>query len=453
MPQADDQRYFRTGTRIRVYPQSPVLASVGEPETIWISPRAGTVGPGPGDDRMYVVDPLYPKAPYEIPARPPYRGPIRPPVRPDTDGHFDYLAPGTREFRAAHAYGVLRRVLDIWQGYFGRAIPWHFRDRYAFLEVVPSLEWDNAHSGYGFIEAGVEVSDAGVFQHYAENFDVLSHELGHSIIFSEVGVPDREQLTAEFLGLNESLSDMVALVSVLHFDSVVNRLLDHTRGNLYTLNELNRIAEESESEQIRIASNGLKMSDVADAWSELPESCDEHRLGQPVTGALFDILVDIFLDNVQAQGLAPAWLADASRAAPDEGIDYALIQREFDTAYERDPQAFKLALLNARDYLGFSLAASFQQLDPLILGFGELYSAMLIADETLTRGRNQDAIRECFEWREIHPQPIDGQRLENIPRRRTRQSNGTWVAPIIEVQGLRRHLPYIERVRKLRGHE
>ena len=52
-------------------------------------------------------------------------------------------------------------------------MPWHFRQRYHRLEVVPSLEWDNAHSGYGFIETGVEVSESGVFQHYSENFDVL----------------------------------------------------------------------------------------------------------------------------------------------------------------------------------------------------------------------------------------------------------------------------------------
>ena len=453
MPRADDLRFRRLGTRVRVYPQSPVLASTGEPETIWISPPAGTVGAGPEDDRMYVVDPSTYKEPYEPPERPPYRGPVHPPVQPDSAGHFDYLPTDTREFRAVHAYGVLRRVLDIWEGYLRRPMPWHFRQRYHRLEVVPSLEWDNAHSGYGFIETGVEVSKSGVFQHYSENFDVLAHELGHSILFSEVGIPAEEQLSAEYLAFNESMSDMIALISVMHFSSVVDRLLDETRGNLYTSNELNRIGEQSETEQIRVASNDLRMSDVDDARSLDPASSDVHRLGQPATGALFDILIDLYLNELETLSLVPPWLAEVSRRAPERGLDYGLIQSEFDSAYERDPESFKGALLDARDYLGFSLAVSWQLLDAVSFGFGELYSAMLSADELLADGDNLDAIREAFQWREI--------RLETLrpaPSRTSLQTSpayppGNTPPPVFEVKGFRRRLPYLDRVqRRLRNH-
>ncbi len=435
MPQADDKRFRRDGTRFRVYPQSPVLASVRRSETVWLSPSAGSVGPGPSDPRMRVVDPALPKPPYEFPELPPYRGLVHPPVEPGPGGHFDHLAEGTREFRAAHMYAVLRRVLDIWEGYHGGPIPWHFREYSEYLELVPWLEWDNAHSGFGFIETGIEISESGVFQHYAENFDVLAHELGHSILYSVVGTPTREQLTAEYLAFHESMSDVMALLAVLHFDSVVDRLLDGCRGNLYTLNELNRIAEQSESEEIRIASNDLRLSDVADAWSALPQSCDEHRLGQPLTGAVFDILVDVFLDGVERWGLVPTWLTEASRQAPDASVDFALVQREFDSAYERSPQAFKQALVDARDYLGRCLAVAWQQLDPVILGFGELYTAMLVADEALTGGQNRDALQECFEWREIAVRPIHGGE---------RPAPGE--APIVEHVELARRIPYLERV-------
>ncbi len=448
MPQADDQRFRRTGTRIRVYPQSPVLDATREPETIWISPAAGTVRAGPGDDRMYVIDPRLPKEPYESPAGPPFRGPTHPPVQPDANGHFDHLPVGSREFRAVHAYGILRRVLDIWEGYLSRPIPWHFRQHFERLEVVPSLEWNNAHSGYGFIETGVEISETGVFQHYSENFDVLAHELGHSILFSEVGIPAREQLSAEYLAFNESMSDTMALISVMHFPSVVDRLLDDTRGNLYTLNELNRIGEQSETEQIRVARNDLRMSDVADAWSDTPEASDEHRLGRPLTGALFDILVDVFLDGVEESGLIPGWLAAASRMAPDPSVEYALIQKEFDSAYRRNPESFKLALSSARDYLGFSLAVAWQQLDAATLGFGKLYSAMLFADELLTDGHHLDAIRDCFEWRGIRLEPVHGGAPRSRPRSLPQRSVEHRAPPLIEVQGFKRRLPYVERVRR-----
>jgi hypothetical protein len=452
MPRADDLRFRRLGTRVRVYPQSPVLASTGEPETIWISPPAGTVGAGPEDDRMYVVDPSTHKEPYEPPERPPYRGPVHPPVQPDAAGHFDYLPTGTREFRAVHAYGVLRRVLDIWEGYLRRPMPWHFRQRYHRLEVVPSLEWDNAHSGYGFIETGVEVSESGVFQHYSENFDVLAHELGHSILFSEVGIPAEEQLSAEYLAFNESMSDMIALISVMHFSSVVDRLLDETRGNLYTSNELNRIGEQSETEQIRVASNDLRMSDVDDAQSLDPASSDVHRLGQPVTGALFDILIDLYLNELETLGLVPPWLAEVSRRAPERGLDYGLIQSEFDSAYERDPQSFKGALLDARDYLGFSLAVSWQLLDAANFGFGELYGAMLSADGLLADGNNLEAIREAFQWREIRLETLRPEPSQTSLQTPPAYPPGNTPPPVFEVKGFRRRLPYLDRVqRRLRS--
>ena len=47
-----------TGTRVRLFAQSQYLEDFQEPETIWLSPPAGTVGAGPSDDRMYVVDPI-----------------------------------------------------------------------------------------------------------------------------------------------------------------------------------------------------------------------------------------------------------------------------------------------------------------------------------------------------------------------------------------------------------
>ena len=147
------------GTKFRLFPQPGFLEPYQEPETVWISPRAGSIGPGPADDRMYVVDTIDKEQPYEFPYLPPYDGPVRPPVEPNEFGHFDHLEVGSREFEAAHMYGTLRRVLDIWEGYFEKRIDWHFQDRYSRLELIPLLDWDNAQSGYGFIETGYEQTD------------------------------------------------------------------------------------------------------------------------------------------------------------------------------------------------------------------------------------------------------------------------------------------------------
>ena len=43
---------------------------------------ARRAGPGPADRRMYVANPVEPKAPYGYPDLPPYPGPLRPPASP-----------------------------------------------------------------------------------------------------------------------------------------------------------------------------------------------------------------------------------------------------------------------------------------------------------------------------------------------------------------------------------
>src|SRR3954468_11989407 len=154
MPTHDDARVRAFGTRVRLFPQAPFLPGFGEPEVVWLSPPAGTVLPGPADDRLYVVDAVDKPEPYEFPYLPPYLGAANPPVAPGPEGHFDHLAPESRAFLSVHAYGTVRRVLDIFESYFGRRLPWWFGDDYARLELIPLLDWNNAQSGYGYMELG-----------------------------------------------------------------------------------------------------------------------------------------------------------------------------------------------------------------------------------------------------------------------------------------------------------
>lgn len=383
------------GTRFRVYPQAPVLQSVASPETIWVSTPAGAVGPGPADDQMYVVDAKDKRDPYGEPDLPPYAGPVHTPAQPDPEGHFDYLLPGTRQFEAAHMYAVIRRVLDVWECYLGHAITWHFDEVFERLELIPQIEWKNAQSGFGYIESGFSENDQGEFQLYCLNFDILAHEIGHSIIYSEVGWPESDTATPQYFGFQEAAADMTALVAVLHFDSVVDRLLRDTRGNLYSLNELNRIAELSEIKQVRVASNDRRMSHYAAGWYK------EHDLSQPLTGALFDILVELFHQNLIENRLIDDALAEAAYDSILPGVDEYALQRQFDIAYRGQHREFKLALLQSRDYLGVLLADAWVRLSPHELTYVDVGHAVLDADLAIGNGRYQAQILECFNWREI----------------------------------------------------
>lgn len=387
--------YRERGTRFRVYPQAPVLRSVTVPETVWVSPSPGSIGPGPADRQMYVVDALGKREPYEAPYLPPYEGQIHRPALPDEAGHFDHLLPGTREFEAAHMYAVIRRVLDVWEAYTGRAVRWHFESLFERLELIPCIEWDNAQSGFGFIESGYRNNTQGDVQLFCLNFDVLAHEIGHSIVYSEVGWPVPATETSQYFGFQESAADMTALIAVLHFDSVVDRLLSDTRGNLYVLNELNRIAELSEIEQIRVASNDRRMSHYASGWEK------EHHLSQPLTGALFDILVEVFHEILLEDGLIDEGLAAAAYESVLPEREPERLQGHFDRAFAGRREEFRRALLEARDYVGTLLGLVWERLSPHHLTYADVGHAALDADLSLSGGRYRDGIFECFHWREI----------------------------------------------------
>lgn len=404
MQGTDDTGEDLTGTRFRLFPQPSFLDAYAEPETVQVSAPPGTVGPGPADARMVTLDPIGKERPYGIHPGPggepvldlpPWRGPTGAPARPGPSGHFDHLPVGTRAFELAHLYGSVRFVLDVWEGYFGRAIPWHFGAALPRLELSTIDGWDNAHAGWGFLETGAAVTAAGQVRPFSLNFDVLAHELGHLIIYSEVGLPDVSTTVGEYFGFHEAAADLIALIAVLHFNSVVDRLLESTHGNLYVLNELNRFAELSNNEQIRTASNTAKLGAFSAGWS------DEHDLSEPLSGALFDILVDIFHETLLARRLIAPDVEELADQVQHQPRFEPLIQGRFDEAYAQDPAGFKLALLDARDLLGVMLALTLERLSPHSLNYDDFGAALLDADLEVSGGRYQRLISANLLWRGI----------------------------------------------------
>lgn len=432
------------GTKFRLFPQAPFLDPQGEPETVWVSSPVRSLRPGPSDHRMLVVDPVGKPRPYGFHrgARgnvhlylPPWRGERQPPAEPNEEGHFDHLDPGTPQFEAAHAFGAVRFVLDIWEGYFGHPVAWHFGRDYDRLEISLFPYFDNAQAGFGFLELGADLGDDGKLQPFSSNFDIIAHEVGHLIIYSAIGIPHPDTEEGEYYGFHESAADLVALLSVLHFDSLVDGLLENSRGNLYTYNRLNRFGELSGNDQIRLASNAVKLSAFADGWS------DEHDLSEPLTGAMFDIFVDVFHEELLDRALISDEvedLADELERHP-EGAD--LIQPFFDEAYAENPEGFRQALLDARDYLGLALARAWGRLSPHHLNYVDVGSSLLEVDRELNGGRYQRIIKKNFGWREIDFVTVGPRLLP--PGKRSHAFSARTLTP--EDQPAPRRLSYRER--------
>jgi hypothetical protein len=244
------------------------------------------------------------------------------------------------------------------------------------------------------MEVGGHTTEAGELRPFSLNFDTLAHELGHLIIYSEVGIPPIQGVESEYFGFHEAAADLTALLAVLHFDSVVSRLLEMTRGNLYTFNELNRFAELGETEQIRIAGNGIRLSTFAQGWA------DEH-LSQPLTGALFDIFVDVFHESLLERRLISLEVEDLADQVQYVPECEPLIQALFDEAYAASLGGFEEALLDARDYLGHALAETWRRLPPSSLNYEDVAAVLLDVGLALTGGRYRRLIRNHLLWREI----------------------------------------------------
>ena len=392
-----------TGTRFKLFPQPPFLEAFQEPEIIEVSSPAGSVGPGPEDDRIYTIFPVDKAEPYGISANPdgdgmylpPWKGEILPPALPDAEGHFDYLEPGTPQFEAAHLFGSARFTMDVWEIYFDRPIQWHFKDQFEKLELTMLPSLDNALIGWGFLEAGGTHTENNGFHPYSLNFDIVAHEIGHAVVYSEVGLPVRNLDNGEYYGFHESAADLVALITTLHFPSVVETILNNTSGNLYTMNKLSRFAELSPNKQIRLAANNRVLSEFADGYE------DEHDLAQPLTGAMFDILVDVFHENLLDAGLMSPEMEDLSDKLEGNPQYSSILQAAFDNNFARNPEGFRDALLQARDYLGSYLADAWQMLDADMLSYLGVGRALLDVDEEITRGRYAKIIENNFLMREV----------------------------------------------------
>lgn len=387
---SDREQVF--GTRVRLFPQAPFLSGFTEPEVVWLSPPAGSVAPGPADDRMYVIDAIDKDEPYAFPYLPPYLGPIRAPVAPDTSGHFAHFAPDSRDFLAVHMYGSVRRVMDIFESYLGQRIEWPFRQDYPRLEIIPLIEWDNAQSGYGYIEFGRSSANEDIVHSYGLNFDVIAHEIGHTILFSLVGFPTTGELPLMFRAFHEACADVTALIGLLHFDTVLDRLLRACRGNIYTLNELNRLAEVSDTKQIRIASNNARM------WEVGPEP---HDVSRPLTGACFDIIAYLYASELQDRGLIPRDLWELTYETNKMGEAADQVSEAFANHYENRHFAFKAALAEARDLFGRCLVSSWQALSPDQINFESFGSAVIDACRVISGERHVDELGVIFRWRGI----------------------------------------------------
>ncbi|MDO3431912.1 hypothetical protein QWJ46_04380 [Rhizobium sp. CBN3] len=381
------------GTRFLVFPQPSFIPGYEKPEVVWIGPSGGPILAGPSDDRIYVANPVEAKSPYAAPYIPPYPGLLRPPAEPGPDGHFDHIGPDSPAFLATHSYACTRRVLDICEGYLGRPLVWFFQPTLERLEIVPRIpHWQNAQSGFGFLELGESEGERPT-SCFALNFDAVAHEMGHLILLSELGILEGDGSGCDFFSYHEAIADFISLLGLLHFDTALDRLLRRTGGNLLLHNELDKFAELSDEKQLRLLNNSLRIGDV---------SREVHDQSKPFAAGLFDCLIEVYQSLLFERGLSdidPKRFSDLRQQMAPRLMEEGLHAPP--AAYELMHFAVKAALQEARDIIGEALLRSWKYLDPDSLTFEAAAVALL---EAASRGRGVtylDQLEDCMRWRGI----------------------------------------------------
>jgi hypothetical protein len=267
------------GPRVLIWKQDPTVAEIGIRKAFLHT----LVSTGPRDARIRVIG---------LPA-----------VGPNAMGDF-IQTPLTPEFDAVHTFAVVRMALTMYQralavGNVPAALPWQWNNASNVdpIQVAPRhSQMMNAFYSrnakllaFGFFtKPGVPAPAPLVFT--CRSFDIVAHECGHAILDALKPQWILSSATPQTGALHESFGDLTAVFLALSQLDQVEAVIAQTKSNLHDKTFLSDIAEEfglalGQTFGLRNADNDLKLSQVGN---------QVHSLSRVFTGAIYDVLADIF---------------------------------------------------------------------------------------------------------------------------------------------------------------
>ena len=222
-----------------------------------------------------------------------------PPVSPNAMG--DYITtPGTDAFDAIHTFAVVHQTLTMYQRALNGPLPWQWNTggNTDPLQVFPHGLPNTINAFYSrtqkalkfgdFIKPGEPPTSPRIFT--CRSFDIVSHEAGHAVLdglkpsWILIGNPPQTG------GLHESFGDLTAIFLALSQLDQVDAIIAQTKADLHDKTFLADLAEQfglalGKPNGLRNADNDFKLSEVG---------TEVHAISQVFTGAIYDILADIF---------------------------------------------------------------------------------------------------------------------------------------------------------------
>jgi hypothetical protein len=267
------------GSRVLIWKQDPSVSEIG----IRRSYLPGVALAGPRDGRIASGAPGIP------------------PVSPNVFG--DYIqAPGTDAFDAVHTYAVVRQTLTMYQralalGGTPAPLPWAWNGvgntepLSVFPHGLPNVINAFYSRGQKALKFGDFIPTGGTQRVFTcRSFDIVSHETGHAVLDGLKPNWIMGNQPPQTGALHESFGDLSAIFLALSQLDQVEAIVAQTKANLHDKTFLADMAEQfglalGRPNGLRNADNDLKLADVSN---------EVHDLSQVFTGAIYDIVADIF---------------------------------------------------------------------------------------------------------------------------------------------------------------
>lgn len=269
------------------------------------------IDPFGGKMRFYVNDPAYPALTESVAD-----------VKPDRlKISVMYLNPNEMDFntnggKAANAYGVLANTINFLNPKLN-ITKWAMVDT---LQVNPlagqqaNAYYDRSFLKFFYFTKGKETV------YTCLSADIVSHELGHALL-DAIRPEFFSMASMEIWAFHEAFGDITAILATLHYDIVLNYLMERTNGNLRQNNIISEVAEQFGAELgfshgLRNAFNTFNYIKPETLPHNAPNdqlSSEPHSFSRVMTGIFYDVLcglVDKFGNNKLAIVKAREYLKD-----------------------------------------------------------------------------------------------------------------------------------------------
>ncbi len=209
--------------------------------------------------------------------------------------------PTAKLFDSVHTFTVVRQTLTMYQRALGGiALPWQWNGAtntdplsvYPRAGVTQNAYYSRTEKALKFFYF-TPASAPTVYT--CRSFDIVAHECGHAVLdalkpnWLQAGNPPQTG------GLHEAFGDLTAIFLALSQMDQVEAVIAQTKANLHDKTFLADVAEQfglalGRPNGLRNADNNLRLSEVG---------TEVHAISQVFTGAVYDILADIFMSERQ----------------------------------------------------------------------------------------------------------------------------------------------------------